>query len=271
MNTSLASRLLLTLAITASCATAQPAKEAPKPAAPKAQAPKADAPKEKPKTPSATEPVDRKDQWWQDRHASFNAKVKQAAEKGDAQVLFIGDSITQGWEGEGKDVWAANFAKFGAINLGIGGDRTEHVLWRMDHGNLDGLDKPKAGAAPKVAVIMIGTNNCANTEPTDTAAGITAIVGKVQAKVPGIKVLLLAIFPREEKPGTLRAKNSKVNEIVSKLDDGKHVFFMDIGANFTEKDGSLTKQIMPDFLHLSPEGYARWAKAIEPKLAELTK
>ncbi|MCX5688350.1 MAG: GDSL-type esterase/lipase family protein [Planctomycetota bacterium] len=232
------------------------AQEAPKTAPAKADAPKQVAPA---KAPSATAPVDRADDWWKQRQAAFNERVKQAAEKGDAGMLFIGDSITQGWEGEGKEVWEEFYAKRNAINLGIGGDRTEHVLWRLDNGNLKGLDNPKAGAAPKVAVIMIGTNNVGNTEPADTAAGVEAMV------------LVLGIFPREEKPGKAREKNTKVNEIISKLADDKSVFYMDIGASFTETDGSLSKKIMPDFLHLSKDGYRRWAMAIESKVTELLK
>ncbi len=220
---------------------------------------------------AATTPASRPDEWWQKRHESFNARVKQGHEKGDIDVLFIGDSITQGWENEGKQVWADRFAKFNPVNLGIGGDQTQHVLWRLDHGNLDGLDKPAAGKAAKLAVIMIGTNNVGGSKAEETAAGVEGIVSKVKSKVPGIKVLLLAIFPREEKPGEGRAKNTKVNEIIAKLGDNKQVFFLDIGAALMNKDGTLDKAIMPDFLHLSPEGYKRWADAIEPKLNELTK
>lgn len=223
------------------------------------------------KMPPAATPVPREDAWWKQRHEGFNARVKEAAQKGDAQILFIGDSITQGWEGEGKAAWESAFAKHGAINLGIGGDRTEHVLWRLRNGNLEGLAKPAAGQAPKIAVVMIGTNNSGNTEPVDTATGIALIVRELRAQLPETKILLLAIFPREEKPGQLRAKNAKVNDLIKPLGDGKHVFFLDIGASLTEADGTLDKKIMPDFLHLSPEGYARWAQAIEPTLGELLK
>ncbi|MEY3232066.1 MAG: hypothetical protein RL689_2155 [Planctomycetota bacterium] len=223
------------------------------------------------KMPPAATPVPREDAWWKQRHEGFNARVKEAAQKGDAKLLFIGDSITQGWEGEGKAAWESTFAKHGAINLGIGGDRTEHVLWRLRSGNLEGLAKPAAGEAPKVAVVMIGTNNSGNTEPVDTATGIALIVRELRAQLPETKILLLAIFPREEKPGQLRAKNAKVNDLIKPLGDGKHVFFLDIGASLTEADGTLDKKIMPDFLHLSPEGYARWATAIEPTLGELLK
>lgn len=212
-----------------------------------------------------------KDKWWMERHDSFNARVKQGAEKGDIGMLFIGDSITQGWEGAGKDVWANFYAKRNAVNLGIGGDRTQHVLWRLQHGNLDGLAKPKAGAAPKLAVVMIGTNNSNGTDNTATeiAEGVQALVVELNKSLPETKVLLLAIFPRGEKPNPQREKLAAVNKIVAEMADNKRVFFMDIGSKFLTADGTLTKEIMPDFLHLSPDGYRIWAESIEPKVKEL--
>jgi lysophospholipase L1-like esterase len=219
---------------------------------------------------TATTPISKTEPWWQERHAAMNARVKQAAEKGDARLLFIGDSITQGWEGEGKEVWKERFEERGAINLGIGGDKTQHVLWRLQNGNLQGLATPAAGAAPKVAVIMIGTNNVADTQPQETAAGIDAIVREVKAKIPTIKVLVLAVFPREEKPGFARERNIKVNEAAALLMKGMtDVTFMDIGGALTNPDGTISRDVMPDYLHLSPKGYAAWADAIEPVLVKM--
>lgn len=195
-------------------------------------------------------------------HESFVATAK----KGEAKLLFLGDSITAGWGGNGKEVWAKSFGKFQPANFGIGGDRTQHVLWRIEDGELEGIK-------PKAAVIMIGTNNSGSDSAEGIAKGVTKIVGTVRAKSPNTKILLLAIFPRGEKasPNPGREKIAQVNAIIAKLDDGKHVFFLDIGAKFMEPDGSLTKEIMPDFLHLSPKGYQIWADAISPKLAELMK
>lgn len=217
----------------------------------------------------ALAPVPRADKWWQERHAAMNERVKQGAAKGDIGVLFVGDSITQGWEGEGKNIWQSFYQKRNSVNLGIGGDRTQHVLWRLQNGNAQGLAQPAAGTAPKVAVVMIGTNNVSDTPPAETAAGISAIVSLLKQKVPGIKVLVLGIFPRDEKPAFAREKNTQVNDIIRSLDDGKHVYFMDIGATFLNADGTISKEVMPDFLHLSADGYRRWAEAIEPKLSEL--
>ena len=211
------------------------------------------------KKPSTVVPAPRADKWWQDRQDSFNARIKQ----GNADLLFIGDSITHGWEGGGKAVWEKFYAKRNAVNLGIGGDQTQHVLWRLENGNLEGI-------SPKLAVLMIGTNNSASNKPEEIAEGVKAIVAKLQAKLPQIKVLVLAIFPRDaDNNGRLRQVNNKTNEIIAKLADNKNVFYLDIGPKFLEADGTLSKDIMPDLLHPNEKGYAIWAEAIEPTVAKL--
>ncbi|MBI3875099.1 MAG: GDSL family lipase [Verrucomicrobia bacterium] len=178
-------------------------------------------------------------------------------------MLFLGDSITAGWRNQ-KPIWDAAFGKYKPANFGIGGDRTQHVLWRIQNGELDGIK-------PKAAVLMIGTNNSGQDSTEGIAKGITAIIKTLHEKSPHTKVLLLAIFPRGPMPSATREKLKAVNEIVAKLDDGKHVFYLDIGGKFLEADGTLTKEIMPDFLHLSAKGYQIWADAISDKLAELVK
>jgi beta-glucosidase len=217
-----------------------------------------EAPAVKASAHSAVTPVPRGEDWWRQRHDAMNARVKQ----GNVDLIFIGDSITQGWEGAGKDVWQQYYAKRNAVDLGISGDRTQHALWRLDHGNIDGI-------APKLAVVMIGTNNAGDDSETEIADGITAIVQQLRAKLPQTKVLLLAVFPREEKPGTTRAKLVAVNQLASKCADGKMVHFLDIGKAFLERDDTLPKSVMPDALHPNAKGYEIWAKAIEPKIAEL--
>jgi beta-glucosidase len=208
--------------------------------------------------PSTVTPVPRaQEDSWMARHNAMNERVK----KGNAGLILIGDSITQGWEGPGKDTWQKYYEKRNAVNLGISGDRTQHVLWRLANGNIDGI-------SPKLAVIMIGTNN-SNDTAEEIAAGIEAIVKKLRDKLPQTKILLLSVFPREEKPGEMRAKLTKVNEMIAKLADGKMIHFLDIGPRFLEKDGSLPKDIMPDALHPNSKGYEIWADAIEPKVAEL--
>ena len=207
---------------------------------------------------SATKPVPRSGGWTK-RHESFNKRVAQ----GNCDLIFIGDSITQGWEGRGKKVWAKHYAKRNAVNLGIGGDRTQHVIWRLDNGNLYRIK-------PKAAVIMIGTNNSGNNTSQEIADGVEAIVKQLRKKLPETKVLLLGVFPRGANNADKRRKvNEGANAIFKKLADGKVVHYLDIGPKFLQKDGTLPREIMPDLLHLSEKGYTIWAESIEAKLKEL--
>jgi len=206
---------------------------------------------------SAITPVPREGGWI-NRHEAINARAKQ----GDVDLIFLGDSITQGWNN--NEVWKKYYGHRKAMNAGIGGDRTQHVLWRLDHGNIDGLN-------PKLVVLMIGTNNSNRMDNTaeEIGDGIKAIVAKLRAKLPETKVLVLAIFPRGEKPNPQREKNAKASELASQVADGKMVHYLDIGKEFLDDEGTLSREIMPDLLHLSPKGYEIWAKSIEPKVAEL--
>jgi lysophospholipase L1-like esterase len=217
------------------------------------------------KNPAAT-PSPRKgkdgqpDANWMKRHDGFVAIAK----KGGVDVLFLGDSITDAWRKEpAGPTWKKHFEPLKAANFGIGGDRTEHVLWRIQNGELDGI-------SPKVAVLMIGTNNTGSNSAEQIAEGITAIVKQIRKTTPTTKILLLAVFPRGEKadnPG--RAKIAQINKIVAGLDDGKTIRYLDIGGKFLKEGGMLTKDIMPDFLHLSAEGYRIWGEAIAPTVGEL--
>jgi lysophospholipase L1-like esterase len=189
------------------------------------------------------------------RHESF----LEIAKKGNVDVLFLGDSITDGWRGSGKAVWAKNFEPLKAANFGIGGDRTQHVLWRIVNGELEGIK-------PKVAVLMIGTNNTRGDKAEDIADGVATIVKTIRTKSPETKVLLLAVFPRGKTiPNPLNDKIIQINKIIAKLGDGKNVRYIDIGPRFME-GGQLPKEIMPDYLHLSPKGYQIWADAMMPLL-----
>ena len=196
------------------------------------------------------------------RHKQFLEIVA----KGNADVIFVGDSITQGWESNGKKVWEENFTPLKAVNLGIGGDQTGHVIWRITEG------KELEPINPKVAVMMIGTNNMGAHTAEDIAGGVKAIVEELHKQKPQMKILVLGIFPRSPKADDkIRDKIKTANAIIAKLDDGKTVFYKDIGKEFLDKDGVLEKKIMPDYLHLSPEGYAIWATAIKDDLAKLLK
>jgi lysophospholipase L1-like esterase len=205
----------------------------------------------------ATMPVPREGGWMM-IHEAINKMVQ----KGDVELAFIGDSITQGWAN--NETWRKYYGHRKPVNMGISGDRTEHVLWRLDHGNIEGI-------SPKVAVLMIGTNNSNGNEYSaeQIGDGIVAIVQKLRAKLPDTKILVLGIFPRGENPNPQREKNAAASAQGAKLADNKHIFFLDIGEKFLDEKGHLSKEIMPDYLHLSPKGYQIWAEAIEPKLAEL--
>ena len=201
-----------------------------------------------------------KDKGWMQRHQKMN----QLAEKQSYDLLFIGDSITHGFEGAGKAVWEKYYAPRNALNLGIGGDRTQHVLWRLNHGNLRGQQNAK------VAVLMIGTNNVADNKAYETADGIEMILSTLRARCPKTKVLLLDIFPRGEKADDpARIKNAKLNKLIAKFADGKRVHYLDISSAFLGENGQLSKEIMPDHLHPNEKGYKIWAEEIEPKLKEL--
>jgi beta-glucosidase len=181
---------------------------------------------------SAVEPVPRPEKPWQDRQEALNKRVSEVGEK--AQVILIGDSITQGWEGAGRSVWEKYYAPRNAVNLGIGGDRTQHVLWRLDHGNLDGLK-------PKAAVLMIGTNNSNGEDntPGQIVDGVAAIVKKLRARLPDMKILLLAIFPRSENYSAQRGKLAMINQALRRLADDQQVIWVDFGHKFLNDDGTI--------------------------------
>lgn len=197
-----------------------------------------------------------------DRFLLLNQRVKE--NHGQAEVIFVGDSITEWWEGSGKAVWEKFYAPRHALNLGIGSDSTQHVLWRLDHGNLEGLH-------PKVAVVLIGVNNLPDEThtPRMVLEGVSAVVQKLRAKLPETKVLLLAIFPFREDFCAQRAKACQINQALHKLEDAQSVFFLDIGYIFLQPDGKIPQALMRDYLHPTAEGYRLWAEAMEPTLARL--
>lgn len=205
---------------------------------------------------NAVQPVPRADGWWQDLNNKFNAR----AAEGNVDLLFLGDSITQGWNNNER--WKKHYEPRKAANFGIGGDQTQHVLWRIENGNLVGI-------SPKLVVLMIGTNNSAGNSAEEIADGIKLIVAQLREKLPESKILLLAIFPRGEGPSPVREKLAKASELASVVADGEKVRYLDIGPKFLEPDGTLSKEVMPDFLHLSPRGYEIWAESIEPTVAEM--
>ncbi len=204
--------------------------------------------------------------WWLPRHEQKRQEARELVAAGQApQLVFIGDSITQGWENEGRQVWASHYARYHALNLGFGGDRTENLLWRLQHGALDGL-------APRAVVLMIGTNNTGHRaeNPETTAAGIRRVLDEIRQRLPAAQVLLLAVFPREERAdGPLRRLNARVNEIIGGYADGRSVHYLNLGSALTHPDGTVSRDVMPDLLHLSEKGHALWQRAMDPVLTPL--
>lgn len=188
-------------------------------------------------------------------HERFLLRAKQ----GDVDLLFLGDSITQMWENH-PGLWDRHYAPRRAANFGVSGDRTQNVLWRIDHGELDGL-------RPRVVVVLIGTNNLPSDPPAGVAAGVAAVVARVRKKLPDSKVLLLGLLPRGRTAADqLRARLAAVNDRIARLADGKSVEYLDLGRHFLTRDGLVPWDVMPDALHLSGPGYRTWADAMEPTL-----
>ena len=263
--TPLATTVALFVALLAQAQTQAPPKPAAAApaAATKPAAPVAPAVKLPPQAPDVAAPKMGNDGNIQPGFASAHDRFVAIAKEGKTDLVFLGDSITQGWGGK-KEIWDKAFGMYRPANFGIGGDRTQHVLWRITNGELDGIK-------PKAAVLMIGTNNSGSDPADGIANGVTKIVETLRAKLPDTKILLLAVFPRGEKANPQREKLKEVNTTIAKLDDGKSVFYLDIGDKFLQPDGTLTKEIMPDYLHLSTKGYQIWADSIAAKLAELMK
>ena len=195
---------------------------------------------------------------WLKRHNAFNKRVMQ----GNVGMLMIGDSITHWWDRDGKKVWDHYYAKRNAVNLAISGDRTEHVLWRLENGNIDGI-------SPKIAVLMIGTNNHMSSPPEITARDIRMIVKKLRTNLPETKILVLGIFPRgsADEDGA-RQINIKVNRLIEDIGDGNWVHYLNINHAFLNRR-RLRSELFPDGSHPNENGYAAWAAAMEPVLAKL--
>ncbi len=206
---------------------------------------------------------------WMSLHESF----VQQAKRGNVDLLFLGDSITAGWfwANGGINIWEKCYAPRHAANFGIGWDRTQNVLWRIENGELDGIK-------PRVVVLLIGTNNCGNEDDgkprnstPEIIEGISTIVHQLRTRLPDSKILLLGLFPRGQKSDPVREQVKAINAQIAKLDDGKMVKFMDIGSKFLEPDGTLSRKIMPDLLHPSEKGYQIWSDAMAGTLDAMLK
>lgn len=200
------------------------------------------------------------------REANWPKRVADQAAAtlaGGHKLVFLGDSITESWHSTGKACWDEFWVPRGAMNLGISGDRTQHVLWRLENGQMAAL--ADAANDIRLCVVMIGTNNSNGDDNTaaEIGAGITAVVRKLRSGLPNAKVLLLSIFPRGERPNPQRQKCVEASALAKEaLADDAAVIHRDIGASFLQDDGTLSKEVMPDLLHLSEVAYRRWAEAI---------
>lgn len=203
---------------------------------------------------------------WDQRHRDVMAAKTQM----NPEIVLIGDSITHFWGGppkanhvNGPKSWEAAFGGMEVLNLGFGWDRTQNVLWRLQHGEFDGLH-------PKTVILNIGTNNLTGTvnarpnTPEEVVQGILAIRDKVHAASPQSRILVMGIFPRGFHPASrLRAPIAKVNQLLAAALAGKPgTTFLDISARFLESDGSLPKRLMNDGTHPTDEGYAIWVQAL---------
>ncbi len=201
------------------------------------------------------------EKWWNGNCERIDKDIEKMGRRID--VAFVGDSITARWRD--SENWKGHWDDYRAVNMGIGGDQTQHVLWRLQNGDLEGY---KA----KLFVVMIGTNNmwARDAKPEDAAAGVKAVIDLIQEKQPQAKILLMSLLPTGEKPNPGRDKRKAVNDIISKYGGGS-VEYVDIWDKYLQPDGTISKEVMHDFLHLAPKGYDIWAESIEGKVKEIVK
>lgn len=201
-------------------------------------------------------PVPREEAWWMQRH---NRVVKEISQV-NPRLLFIGDSITWGWMKAGKELWNKCYAPVEAYNLGYNADKTQHLLWRLEHGEIDGI-------SPSVVVLLIGTNNQRVSSMVGIVQGVKAVVEIIHEKLPDTHILLMAIFPCKQKDHPYVKKIMQANTWLKKLEKRDYITWIDMGDQFLGPDGEVDPSLMPDLLHPSEEGYRLWARELEPHLA----
>jgi len=207
-------------------------------------------------TPLSIIPTKRSEDWWLTRHQQKLTEHIGIDEPVD--IVFLGDSITHAWEVEGEEYWQQHFAHRNALNLGYAGDRTEHLLWRIQNGEIKSL-------SPKWVVLLIGTNNAGHRHdsPQEIAAGVKVILDELKQRLPNSKILLMAIFPRSRnKFKRMRKRVDSTNTLIKEYSDGKQVLWLDINHHFLTDEGVLLESVMPDLLHPNSAQYYLWAKAV---------
>jgi lysophospholipase L1-like esterase len=189
------------------------------------------------------------------------------AKEGKAELLLMGDSITDFWRNErgpfaGKQVLDKHFGHWKIANFGIAGDTTQGVLYRLQNGEGEGF-------SPRAVMLMIGTNNTGRNTAEEIAEGIGAVVLMLRKCFPESRILLLGVFPRGTANDSVRRTIREINNAISKLDDGEKVHFLDIGAKFLNPDANIPADVMSDALHPSSKGYEIWAEAVATTLSKL--
>ncbi len=217
----------------------------------------------------ADQPTERTDANSKVAHEQMVANLK----KGRIDVYFCGDSITRRWRAtdypQFLENWNKNFFGWNAANYGWGADAIQNILWRMQNGELDGVN-------PKVIVLLAGTNNVGTFPASDDKVanitkGIKALVDTMRVKAPKATIILMGILPRNDgpKPTALVASINKINENIEKMTDGKTIRYLNINDKLVDKEGKVLEGVTVDRLHLSLKGYQIWADALRPMLTEL--
>ena len=202
-------------------------------------------------------PEPRENRWPVQRFDLMKRRVKTERYR----VLFLGDSLTERFPTDAPEVWRRHMVPRGVFNAGVSGDRTEHLLWRLQHGNI-------AGPPPPGVVVLIGTNDLTNggegRPPEIVAEGIRANLLYLRQHLPGARILLLGLWPRGESPqARLRQGTVAVNKLIQHCSDDRAIVYADIGGLLLDPEGRLTPEVSPDRLHFSALGYARLAPRLD--------
>lgn len=201
----------------------------------------------------------------QGRAIGVHNKIMTRVKKGNSDLIMLGDSITECWcwKPRGLPVWEKYYGSYNPINMGISGDRAEHLLWRIQDGTLDGLN-------PKIAVLMIGANNISG-EPSDTALTIKQIIKEIRSRLPKTKILMLEILPVGTEPMNDKhhLHHKKINDLIRPYGDDTWVYLLDISQTFLDTKGNLRMELMQDSWHPNKQGYQAWAEAMAPTLKKL--